>query len=98
MKNQLSIFVDESGDFGSFSPHSPYYLVSMLFHDQSNDISKAVALLDEQIKNLGIESHAVHTGPIIRREDRYRNLTIDERKKLLAVDVSIGIALVRFFL
>ena len=83
MKRQLNIFVDESGDFGSYQPHSPYYIVAMLFHDQRHDISGAAQLLDHQIRNLGYESHTLHTGPIIRREGNYINRTVDERKKLL---------------
>lgn len=31
---ELSIFIDESGDFGDYSPHSPYYIITMVFHDQ----------------------------------------------------------------
>ena len=83
MNRQLSIFIDESGDFGAYQPHSPHYLVAMLFHDQRNDIGHATQLLDNQIKHLGFEPHALHTGPIIRREGIYINRTIDERKKLL---------------
>jgi hypothetical protein len=40
-------------------------------------------LLDNQIRNLGHEIHSLHTGPIIRREKNYKNLSVDERKKLL---------------
>lgn len=29
--NDLSIFVDESGDFGKYARHSPYYIVTMVF-------------------------------------------------------------------
>ncbi|MCL2125729.1 MAG: DUF3800 domain-containing protein [Oscillospiraceae bacterium] len=75
--------MDESGDFGSYQAHSPHYIVAMLFHDQRNEIGNAVKLLDSQVKNLGHEPHALHTGPIIRRESNYINLTVDERKKLL---------------
>ncbi|MBE5763941.1 MAG: DUF3800 domain-containing protein [Clostridiales bacterium] len=32
---ELSIFVDESGDFDIESKHSPYYIFSLVFHDQS---------------------------------------------------------------
>ena len=35
----LSIFVDESGDFEEYEQHAPYYIVTMVFHDQSKDIS-----------------------------------------------------------
>lgn len=83
MNRQLSVFIDESGDFGAYQEHSPYYLITMVFHNQNNEIKNAVLALDEQIKNAGFEIHALHTGPIIRREERYRNSKIDERKKLL---------------
>ena len=83
MKRTLNITIDESGDFGAYQQHSPYYLVAMLFHDDRNDIEHASQLLDNQIKNLGHEVHAIHTGPIIRREGNYINLAIDERKRLL---------------
>lgn len=36
---ELSIFIDESGDFGPFEKHAPYYVLSLVFHDQSDDIS-----------------------------------------------------------
>ncbi len=31
MKNILSIFIDESGDFGEFSAKSPYYMPDITF-------------------------------------------------------------------
>ena len=80
MKRVLDISIDESGDFGEYQQHSPYYFVAMLFHDTQNDISHASKLLDNQVINLGYDTHAIHTGPIIRREDIYINLSIDERK------------------
>ena len=36
----LSIFIDESGDFGKYDFHSPNYYVAMVLHDQSIDISE----------------------------------------------------------
>jgi hypothetical protein len=83
MSRQLSVFIDESGDFGAYQIHSPHYLVGILFHDQRYNIGHAIQLLDSQIKNLGLEIHALHTGPIIRREGNYINQTIDDRKRLL---------------
>jgi len=35
---ELSIFIDESGDFGDYSPVSPYYIIFMVIHDQAKDI------------------------------------------------------------
>lgn len=36
---ELSIFVDESGDFGEYEKHAPFYIVTMVFHNQAIDIS-----------------------------------------------------------
>ena len=35
---ELSIFIDESGDFGSYEHHCPYYLMTLVFHNQSDPI------------------------------------------------------------
>ena len=40
MNGLLSIFVDESGDFGKFDPQTPYYIVSMIFHNQCSSIQE----------------------------------------------------------
>ena len=46
---ELSIFIDESGDFGDYSFHSPYYIIAMVFHDQSIDIQEQIRHLDTEI-------------------------------------------------
>lgn len=81
-KKILSIFVDESGDFGTFCAHSPYYLVALIFHEQNVDISHNIESLDEHIKNLGYSKHNIHIGPLIRRELVYTNDLMENRKKL----------------
>lgn len=79
---ELSIFVDESGNFGMNAKHSPYYLVSFVFHDQQHDISEKVSHLERFLSELGFPNHCVHTEPIIRNEAVYKDLTLDERKKI----------------
>ena len=81
--HELSIFVDESGDFGEFKPHSPYYIISMVMHDQAVDIGEDLAILERELTNCGFPHHCVHTGPLIRGEFEYRNISIDDRKKIL---------------
>ena len=67
----LSIFVDESGDFGEYEQHAPYYIVTMLFHDQSVDVSSKIKQLDNSLAQIGYGGgQAVHTEPLIRREIR----------------------------
>ena len=37
----LSIFVDESGDFDINSKHSPYYIFTLIIHNQKIALSKS---------------------------------------------------------
>ena len=66
---ELSVFIDESGDFGEIAERPAYYLVTLLFHDQKNEISSNVKKLEDSTKNSGFEFEYIHTGPVIRRED-----------------------------
>ena len=79
----MSIFVDESGDFGVSSDRNSYYLVTMVFHDQDRSLTEAIAKYDAAIAQTGLGIEYVHTGPIIRREEVFTHLSIDERRKLL---------------
>lgn len=81
----LSVFIDESGDFGPYEVHAPYYLVSMILHNQNTDISENIKVFDIHLANLGYQNHAIHTGPLIRRESVYSNDWIEERKRLFNV-------------
>ena len=42
---ELSVFIDESGDFGEITERPAYYLVTLLFHDQKNEIASNVKSL-----------------------------------------------------
>ena len=80
---ELSIFVDESGDFGEYSYHSPYYIIAMVFHDQNDDISQSIKKFNSELALLGFDSqHCIHNGPIIRREAPYEYLDIKERRHI----------------
>ena len=82
MNKILSVFIDESGDFGSFRQHSPYYLVTMILHDQNVNITENIKSLENHLHNLNFEYEAVHTGPVIRREEVYRNMLMEGRKRI----------------
>ena len=79
---ELSIFTDESGYFNSFYKISPYYIVTLLFHDQSIDLSSNINRLNTSLSQLGIIDHEIHTGPLIRRESTYANMRVEERKQI----------------
>lgn len=80
---ELSVFIDESGDFGAVDNASPYYLVSMLFHNQDNEISDKVAKLDSSLRECNICDNKIHSGPIIRKEPPYQYHSIDQRRQIL---------------
>lgn len=87
--NELSIFVDESGDFGEYDHHSPHYIITMVFHDQDVDITNHIQKFNYELELLGFESkHCVHNGPIIRKEKPYEHLNIKERRQILNKMVS----------
>ena len=79
---ELSIFVDESGDFGDYAEHSSYYIISLVLHDQSVDIKKDFNWIENKLSDLGYTDHCIHSGPIIRNEQEYRKDTIDNRRML----------------
>ena len=80
----LSVFIDESGDFGPYAAHSPYYLVAMVLHNQDIDITENVSELDTHIGYLGYTKHAIHTEPLIRRESMYISDDMLIRRKLFS--------------
>lgn len=80
---ELSIFIDESGDFGEIKERPAYYLVTFVFHNQDNDIEEQVSKLNESVRASGFNVEYIHTGPVIRREEVFQRYSIDERRKLL---------------
>jgi len=79
---ELSVFIDESGDFGLYESHLPFYLVTLLFHDQSVDISENINHLNDKVRQAGLPNYTVHAGPLIRRENEYLHLSLLERKRI----------------
>ena len=77
---ELSVFVDESGDFGS---ESHYYLLSFVLHDQSAPIIRPIQNLTEHIKqSIQDDTVAIHSYPLIRREGIYKDFLLTDRQKL----------------
>ena len=81
-EKDISVFIDESGDFGPFEPHAPIYLVALVLHDRSVDIRQNILDFDRHLEYLGYKRHAVHTGPLIRRESEYAYDLMEARRSL----------------
>lgn len=78
----MSVFIDESGDFGPYDSRAPYYIVTMVLHDQSVNIADNIVAFNEHLSYLGYPQHAVHTGPLIRRESIYSQDLVEDRKRV----------------
>lgn len=80
----LSVFVDESGTFHYPDFSSRFYIVGLVFHDQSEDIGRYIRDLDENTSRLGIDSEvfACHAGPLIRKEKVFGILLRNMRAKI----------------
>lgn len=61
----LSIFIDESGDFGPYEKHNPYYFVAMVAYEQSVDISGEIAKMNHYIVQNGRNIHALPSLPAV---------------------------------
>lgn len=79
---ELSIFIDESGDFGEYATHFPYYIITMVFHDQNSDVQPAITKLNQEFSYLNLNDICIHTGPIIRKEEIYAWMSIVERRRI----------------
>lgn len=80
----LSVFVDESGRFQHPDTESRFYIVGMVFHDQSVDISNAVLDFNRSISSLGLDPNVFvfHAGPLVRREKGYEFFSRNHRGKI----------------
>lgn len=80
---ELSVFIDESGDFGSYQNHAPYYIVTLILHNQAKSINESISKLNSAILKTNFDvNHSIHTGPLIRRENDYCYLDLEERRYL----------------
>ncbi len=80
---ELSVFIDESGDFGDTKNEHDYYLVTFVFHDQDMDITSEINRLDERIRRSQSMVEYIHTGPIIRKEGIFDAYSLDERRQMI---------------
>ena len=85
MLNELSLFVDESGSEGK---GSKYYLLTLVFHNQSNDILNNIAAYEQTLKDKSLPDVPFHASPLMNGNDEYEGFDMATRKKLLAAFAS----------
>ena len=80
----LSVFVDESGNFKFPDSECRFYILTLLFHDQSVDISPEIRRLEQSDDKIGLVGHCFHAGPLIRREKNYSMLSRQLRGRIFS--------------
>lgn len=64
LMKELGVFIDESGDFGEITERPAYYLVTLLFHDQKDDVGLNVKCLKIVLEIQGLISNIYILGPL----------------------------------
>ena len=77
---ELSIFIDESGDTGN----SRYYLVTLVFHEQSHDLGVALDRYDRLVHDKRLADLPMHLGPLLTGHKEYEGLSAGTRKSYLS--------------
>ena len=84
---QLDIYIDESGNFDSYSKHNLIYSVAFVMVDltdkEMND--KQVAIFESKLSNIVGGDHFVHVGNLVRGEKPYEETLLKERQDLFYI-------------
>jgi hypothetical protein len=81
LMKRLNIFVDETGEFGFDDGSSRLYGVSFTFHEQNDDISPELNILNNNLSKLGYNG-MIHMADLILRRGDYTHFDIIKRKKI----------------
>lgn len=82
VSGDLSIFVDESGGQGG---HSRYYVLTLVFHSQSDDIASQMERYRLGLKARGLEDVPFHAGPLMTGHDEYEGMDLRVRKSYFSL-------------
>lgn len=77
--SELSIFVDESGEWGKLSE---YYLITLVFHIQSDSIAEHIEKYEQHLTDSGLPNIPLHAGPLFNGHDDYNGMEFADRKRL----------------
>lgn len=78
--SELSVFVDESGDLGA---DSKYYMLTLVFHDQSNDISMLISEYERILRERRLPDNPFHFAPLTHGNDAYSDIDVRDRIRML---------------
>lgn len=59
--------------------------MTFLFHEQHSNIEEQLKKFQESLAAMGYSTtNAIHTGPIVRKEDEYQDMPLKERRRIFA--------------
>lgn len=79
--SRLNIFIDETGEFGFGRGSAKLYGVSLVFHEQNDDIKKEVAALNSSLGYLEFHS-MVHMGDLVAGHGDFSGMDVAKRRKI----------------
>lgn len=78
----LSIHIDESGNLNLHNRQNLEYCLTLVFHNQDDDINNKIEHLEEKLSALRCNQSFIHTMPLIRQDIPYSTLLREERIKI----------------
>lgn len=78
---ELSVFIDESGDIGT---GSEYYLLTLVFHNQSDDIDSWLSSYEQARTASNLPKDTFHFTPVLRGHAPFDSMGNSTRKRLLS--------------
>lgn len=84
MSHKLNVFIDETGDPGNYEKHSPFYIISFVFHEENSHIESEIEHLNQKVDQFYNKTY-FHCGPMIRGENEFEFEETETRIKLSMV-------------
>lgn len=79
MKKQLSIYIDETGDFGPYDSITKIYGVAFVLCEDMDKCEPYLSQFHRRLQNKEAGNFPIHVGPLIRREGPYSDLNHESR-------------------
>ncbi len=76
---ELSLFFDE---FGSDNLLSSYYILAVVVHEQDELVNSYIADYHDDLVSRGLPNIPFHAGSLMNDNEKYRDISIEDRKKL----------------
>ena len=81
----LSIHIDESGNQNLSNRQNPTHCLTMVFHNQEDDISSELQFLNKRLTDINCDVPFIHTSPLMRQDELFEDLLMTERMHVFRI-------------